>query len=281
MKKLILNFLLVLLISIVSINIFAADFSTQIRRVSELYDNMEYEKCLKQISELEGYKFSMKKEELIEIFKYKAFIYILSDRKALAESVIKDIYELDPSFTLSPSISPKLREPFARIKKGLKKEEKAESNARVIEAKPVDNLKTGSNLTTLQKAEVKREENFFKKNIIPLSLTGGGLLLFVPGLVVRLNAASDASDYRSKLEKAPRDELGNIIGITKEEAKSKQNDIDSKVMIGNTLIILGSSAIVGGAASYFILPALKKKDSGKVSLYYDGREFLLSGSLEF
>lgn len=258
-------------------NLVAEDYSAKIKKVVELYDSMEYEKCLKEINQLEGYKYSMKKEELVELYKYKAFIYILSDRKALADGVIKEIYEIDPDFTLSPAISPKLREPFAKIKKGIKKEEKP----RVIEAKPVvSDLKSPTTIVSKETAPDKKE-NFFKQNIVPISILGVGVGIFVPGLIIRLNAASDADDYRQKLNNAPRDELGNIVGITKEEAQKKQDDIDGKVILGNTLLTIGSIGIIGGVTSYFILDKIRKDNKKKVSFVIDGEKFLLQTSYDF
>jgi hypothetical protein len=261
---------------------YAEDYSQKIKKIGELYDNMEYEKCLKEITQLESYKYSMNKEELLEIYKYKAFIYILSDRKALAESVIKEIYEIDPDFTLSPSISPKLREPFARIKKGMKKEEapkeikEEKPKTWIIEATPVKD----ENIQKISKeAKPVEKENFFKKNIIPISIVSAGVVLFVPGLVVRMQAASDADDYRKKLESAPRDELGNIIGITKEDAQKKQDDVNSKVMIGNTLMITGVLAIAGGVTTYFILN--KDKGDKRVSINFSEDGIILTGKFNF
>jgi|GEM_PF-3090519 len=261
---------------------YAEDYSQKIKKIGELYDNMEYEKCLKEITQLEPYKYSMSKEELLEIYKYKAFIYILSDRKALAESLIKEIYEIDPDFTLSPSISPKLREPFARIKKGVKKEEapkeakEEKPKTRIIEATPVKD----ENIQKISKeAKPVEKENFFKKNIIPISIASAGVVLFVPGLVVRMQAASDADDYRKKLESAPRDELGNIIGITEEEAQKKQDDVNSKVMIGNTLMITGALAIAGGVTTYFILN--KDKGDKRVSINFNEDGIMLTGKFNF
>ena len=261
---------------------YAEDYSQKIKKIGELYDNMEYEKCLKEITQLEPYKYSMSKEELLEIYKYKAFIYILSDRKALAESLIKEIYEIDPDFTLSPSISPKLREPFARIKKGVKKEEapkeakEEKPKTRIIEATPLKD----ENIQKISKeAKPVEKENFFKKNIIPISIVSAGVVLFIPGLVVRMQAASDADDYRKKLESAPRDELGNIIGITEEEAQKKQDDVNSKVMIGNTLMITGALAIAGGVTTYFILN--KDKGDKRVSINFNEDGIILTGKFNF
>ncbi|MGC9044246.1 MAG: hypothetical protein ACP5KG_10365 [Myxococcota bacterium] len=273
------NIILLLLI-IFTTSLYAEEYSAKIKRVIELYDSMEYEKCLKEINQLEGYKYNMKKEELVELYKYKAFIYILSDRKALADGVIKEIYEIDPDFTLSPSVSPKLREPFAKIKKDLKKEDKS-SSTRVIEAKPI-NPSLNENVRVISKEILhKKEENFFKKNIIPISILGTGVALLIPGLIVRLNAASEADDYRQKLSSAPRDELGNIIGITKEEAQSKQDDIDGKVVLGNTLMTLGSIGIVGGVASYFILDKIRKENNRTVSIIIDNGKLLFTTSYNF
>jgi len=274
---------LVGLVVLLSFSAYAEDYAQRIKKIEELYDNMEYEKCLKEINQLESYKFNMKKEELLEIYKYKAFIYILSDRKALAEGVIKDIYEIDPNFTLSPSISPKLREPFAKIKKGMKKEEapkevkEEKPKTRIIEATPVKDEKIQK---ISKEAKPVEKENFFKKNIIPISIVSAGVVLFVPGLVVRMQAASDADDYRKKLESAPRDELGNIIGITKEDAQKKQDDVDSKAMIGNTLMVTGSLAIVGGVVTYFILNK-KNSDSKRLSVNISEDGFILSGNFSF
>jgi len=274
---------LVGLVVLLSFSAYAEDYAQRIKKIEELYDNMEYEKCLKEINQLESYKFNMKKEELLEIYKYKAFIYILSDRKALAEGVIKDIYEIDPNFTLSPSISPKLREPFAKIKKGMKKEEapkevkEEKPKTRIIEATPVKDEKIQK---ISKEAKPVEKENFFKKNIIPISIVSAGVVLFVPGLVVRMQAASDADVYRKKLESAPRDELGNIIGITKEDAQKKQDDVDSKAMIGNTLMVTGSLAIVGGVVTYFILNK-KNSDSKRLSVNISEDGFILSGNFSF
>jgi len=274
---------LVGLVVLLSLSAYAEDYAQRIKKIEELYDNMEYEKCLKEINQLESYKFNMKKEELLEIYKYKAFIYILSDRKALAEGVIKDIYEIDPNFTLSPSISPKLREPFAKIKKGMKKEEapkevkEEKPKTRIIEATPVKDEKIQK---ISKEAKPVEKENFFKKNIIPISIVSAGVVLFVPGLVVRMQAASDADDYRKKLESAPRDELGNIIRITKEDAQKKQDDVDSKAMIGNTLMVTGSLAIVGGVVTYFILNK-KNSDSNRLSVNISEDGFILSGNFSF
>ncbi len=260
--------------------LFAEDYSAKIKKVVELYDNMDYEKCLKEINQLEQYKFSMKKEELLELYKYKAFIYILSDRKALAENVIKEIYDIDPDYTLSPSVSPKLREPFAKVKKGLKKDETPK--AKIIEAKPVK-TDVEERVTIISKTDQpEKKENFFKENIVPVSLFAAGAVLFIPGIVVRLNAASDAEDYRKKLNDAPRDELGNIIGITKAEAQQKQDDINTNVIIGNTLIAVGSLAIAGGITSYFVLNKIKKdKKDKKVSFSFGSDGFVVNSSFEF
>ncbi|MCX7944161.1 MAG: hypothetical protein N2746_06595 [Deltaproteobacteria bacterium] len=259
---------------------FAEDYSTRIKKVADLYDNMEYEKCLKEIAQLEQYKFNLRKEELLELYKYKAFIYILSDRNALAENVIKEIYEIDPDYMLPPSVSPKLREPFARIKKTIRKEEPPKT--KVIEAKPVK-PDIDERVTIISGPEKPvRKENFFEKNLIPLSIVAGGIALFVPGLIVRLNAASDAENYRNKLVNAPKDELGNIIGITKAEAQQKQDDIDTNVMIGNTLITVGSLAVVGGIATYFVLDKVKKDSKKeKVSLTINENGFVVVGSYGF
>ncbi len=262
--------------------LFAGNFESKVKKIADLYDSMEYEKCLKEINEVEQYKFSISKDELLEIYKYKAFIYILSDRKAMAEGVIKEIYEIEPNFTLSPSISPKLREPFAKIKKGLKKEEG--SQTKIIEAKPVK-TENQERITTIVSKEdnLSGKDNFFKKNILPISLVSAGIVLFVPGLIVRLNAASDAEEYRKSLFNAPKDELGNIIGITKEDAEKKQSDIDNKVIIGNSLISVGSLAIVGGVASYFIMDSMRNKDENrnKVSILITNNGFVLNKEFDF
>lgn len=281
MKKLVrlLSFSVTLILLLIGLS-FAEDYSTKIKKVADLYDNMEYEKCLKEINQLEQYKFNMKKEELLELYKYKAFIYILSDRKALADSVIKEILEIDPDYTLPPSVSPKLREPFAKVKREMKKEEPPK--AKIIEAKPV---KTDvEDRVTIISAEEKPtvRENFFKENIIPVSIFATGVVLMVPGIIVRLNAASDAEDYKKKLNEAPRDELGNIIGITKKEAQQKQDDINTNVVIGNSLITVGSIAIVGGITSYFVLNKIKNdKNEKKVSFSFGGDGFIVSSSFEF
>ncbi|MCX7958010.1 MAG: hypothetical protein N3B13_03105 [Deltaproteobacteria bacterium] len=280
MKRLIRPLFPALIFLMVSNLIFAEDYSAKIKKIADLYDSMEYEKCLQEINQTEQYKFNMKKDELLEIYKYKAFIYILSDRKALAENVIKDIYEIDADYTLPPSVSPKLREPFARIKKTIKKDEPPKT--KVIEAKPVKS--DIDERVTIISGPVKKteKENFFKENIIPLSIVAGGIALFVPGLIVRLNAASDAEDYRNKLKNAPKDELGNVIGITKAEAQQKQDDINTNVMIGNTLITVGSLAVVGGVATYFVLDKIKKDGKKeKVSLTINENGFVIVGSYDF
>ncbi len=79
----------------------AGEYSIALKKVSDLYENMEYEKCLEAINELELLKSDMSKDEVIELYKYKAFIYILSDKKALAENAIKEIYKIEPDFMLS------------------------------------------------------------------------------------------------------------------------------------------------------------------------------------
>jgi len=155
------------------------------------------------------------------------------------------------------------------------KEEKPKT--RIIEATPVKDEKIQK---ISKEAKPVEKENFFKKNIIPISVVSAGVVLFVPGLVVRMQAASDADDYRKKLESAPRDELGNIIGITEEDAQKKQDDVDSKAMIGNTLMVTGSLAIVGGVVTYFILNK-KNSDSKRLSVNISEDGFILSGNFSF
>ncbi len=259
----------------------AGEYSIALKKVSDLYENMEYEKCLEAINELELLKSDMSKDEVIELYKFKAFIYILSDKKALAENAIKEIYKIEPDFMLSASVSPKLREVFSRVKKEL--EEEGALRRRVIKAESVKSDQEGEGIVLKVDKAKEEGDNFFKKNIIPIGLLTTGIVLMVPGVIVRVGAASDAEDYRKELKYAPKDEDGRIIGIKEEEVQKRQDEINKDVMIGNTLIGIGTLGLIGGVVSYFLVDnkGEENKGDGKFSFMINGDGFFVKRAFDF
>jgi len=238
----------------------AGEYSKAIGRIRTLYENMEYDKCLNSIKELEMFKSELSKEELIEVYSYKALSYILTGSMDLAEEVIRDIYRLDPEYLPSEKWAPKLREPFLRIRKEFSKVVRQEVSA------PNNTLVVDKNRGTVEEGPFSEGEpnikygetgsdysvGFWGKNILPVSLISTGVGLVATGIVLFVNAKSESSDLRSKLDASEKNGSGLVKDITQAEAKRVEDEINKKYLWGEILSVTGGVLLTGGVVTLIL-----------------------------
>lgn len=274
MNKLKFKTFYLLIVLLIQVDLLADEFSFEIKVIEDLFNNMDYENCLKAINRLEQNKENLHKSEILELYKYKAFIYITVGEQELAKEIIKKIYTIDPHFVLPPTISPKLREPFIRVSEDLKN---LRQNKKKEPEEAVDESESNEDYTLRRPITENKTTAFFKNNITFLSMLGAGIGILIPGILIRLDAASDAESYQKKIDSAMKDELGNPIGIKKEDVKRWQDEIDRKVLIGNSLILLGSAFAIGGITGCVI----KSLKVDNISVTYKENSFLVKSEIRF
>ncbi|MGB9599909.1 MAG: hypothetical protein ACPL7I_05095 [Myxococcota bacterium] len=268
-----------LIFSFASIS-FAGEFGKAIKKVEEQFDNMKYKDCLRTIKELEQFKSELTKDELIDIYSYKAMSYILTNEDDLAEEVIRDIYEIEPDYIPSERWAPKLREPFLKIRREFKGKKGTMLGKEGVNER--DN--SASESVTEIDAHIARGEGqrgdagqtpaeskgFFKSNLLPLEgILVGGLSL-ATGIVLYVGANLQSQELRDKLDNSQKDPEGKVLNITQREADRIQKEIDDKNFWGNVATISGVSLISGGVL-WLIL-----RNGGEVNRESDNYSLILN-----
>ncbi len=246
-----------ILISIFSSSILADEYSPWVKRIAELFDNMQYEECLKEIESRTYEELKhLSKKDIIEIYKYQAFIYTLMHKEGLSEKIINDIYEIDPSYEIPADVPPKLRRPFELVKKRFKPKEEEKGKDIQLEIK---------NPYVQEKPQRETpQQSFLEKNLTSISLGSMGIIATVIGAGIRLEAKNSGDDLRERL--SLKDEEGKIIGISYKEAEDKKNEIDKNVMIGNILMGVGLAGVIGGMVIYYLGSSDKEENEDEFSV---------------
>ena len=222
------------------------DTAELITAAQHAYDELNYDKCLSILSEIEK-KTNLKTWEKITVLKYRAFIHINTENDIFARDAIVSIYNLDPAFTLPDSEPPKILKVFADVKGEFTPRKKRKA-APPVEGKEIVTAGAGTGKPAAVKKEVSPAG---RPNLLVRFWPGwaglaAGVALFTPGVVFGATAASD----RSTIENAPRDAAGHIIGITRAQAQAMQNDANSKALTGNILMGAGAAAAVAGGVLF-------------------------------
>ncbi|MBI5527562.1 MAG: hypothetical protein HY897_14615 [Deltaproteobacteria bacterium] len=245
-------------------------------KAADLYKEMEYDKAVILLNELEG-RSDLTRKQTIDVLKLKAFIQILivPERERAAFITISRIYEMDPAFRLDETAPPPFRNFFERVKilresvakkseppplqppkaveqpQVQKKDGQAETPEHEDKTRVLSVEKTqqpaGSALLIVDDGK-NGPLDFVRDNWLSLSCVGLGVALLVPGVVMGLEVRS----YDGKLAEYPKDERGRLIGITSDEAKDLQDEADTKALTSNLLLLLGAAAVAGGVVTFLI-----------------------------
>ncbi|MBI5528200.1 MAG: hypothetical protein HY897_17850 [Deltaproteobacteria bacterium] len=245
-----------------------------LRNAERAYDEMNYEKALSILSDVEK-KTDLKTWEVITVFKLKAFIHINNENDIFARDAILSIYNLDPKFKLPENLPPKILKVFAEVKKDFKPKKK--KKPKTFGAAPATAPSPAPPAEVSKPATPVSDANLFVRFWPSWACLVAGVGLFVPGAIVGAGATAD----REKFEDAPRDAAGRIIGITRAQAEKMQEDANTKALTGNLLIGAGAAAATAGVVLLFFYDDGFHPWAVPVLSTADGRGFVAGFGGEF
>lgn len=89
-----------------------------------LYDNLQYREAMKKLKRAIKVR-NNKRRDVVEIYKYMGFIYIVQGQKKNAQRAFELLLKVDPDYEMNPLLtSPKILNFFNRVKEGLAKKDR-------------------------------------------------------------------------------------------------------------------------------------------------------------
>jgi tetratricopeptide (TPR) repeat protein len=89
-----------------------------------LYDNLQYREAMKKLKDAIKAK-GNKRQDIVEIYKYMGFIYIVQGQKKHAQRAFELLLKVDPDYEMNPLLtSPKILNFFNKVKESLAKKDK-------------------------------------------------------------------------------------------------------------------------------------------------------------
>jgi len=266
------TYLLAVLLSLAAGSAYAGDALSSntgnlIERAVAAYTVLDYDHALPLLAEAEKQP-NLSTADHVTILKYRAFIQILQGKEILARDAVAGIFGLDPGFSLPTTVSPKFRNFFADVRKDIKPQ--------VVETKP----SVSEALPPAQTVAAGGPErpNLLMRFWPSWTCLAAGVGFLIPGMVIGL----DATSGRDELKNAQKDSAGRLAGMTYEDAKKLQDDADRKGLTADILLGVGATALVTGAAMFFVYDGAKDTaPKSSVSFESNGDKKLLKAAWAF
>ena len=100
-----------------------------------LYDNLQYREAMKRLKRAIKVK-GNKRRDIVEIYKYMGFIYIVQGQKKYAQRAFELLLKVDPKYEMNPLLtSPKILNFFNKVKEKVAKKDKV-----IMRHKPLTEL---------------------------------------------------------------------------------------------------------------------------------------------
>jgi tetratricopeptide (TPR) repeat protein len=100
-----------------------------------LYDNLQYREAMKRLKQAIKVK-GNKRRDIVEIYKYMGFIYIVQGQKKYARRAFELLLKVDPKYEMNPLLtSPKILNFFNKVKEKVAKKDKV-----IMRHKPLTEL---------------------------------------------------------------------------------------------------------------------------------------------
>jgi tetratricopeptide (TPR) repeat protein len=96
----------------------------QLQEAKILYDNLQYREAMKKLKQAIKAK-NNKRRDIVEIYKYMGFIYIVQGQKNYAQRAFELLLKVDPKYEMNPLLtSPKILNFFNKVKEKVAKKDK-------------------------------------------------------------------------------------------------------------------------------------------------------------
>ena len=107
----------------------------QLQEAKILYDNLQYREAMKRLKRAIKVK-GNKRRDIVEIYKYMGFIYIVQGQKKYAQRAFELLLKVDPKYEMNPLLtSPKILNFFNKVKEKVAKKDKV-----IMRHKPLTEL---------------------------------------------------------------------------------------------------------------------------------------------